>query len=110
MNTNNCRKRTHTASVGALVLALTTLSAATGRGQLFVARWYSGASDGAIGAYSTFGGTLNSSLVTGLTQPAGLAADGSGHLFVAGFGSRAVGEYSTSGAVINAALIHTAGE
>ena len=59
---------------------------------------------GTIGEYTTSGATLNASLVSGLSNPNGLAVSGS-DLFVVNTGSGTVGEYTTSGATINASLI-----
>lgn len=60
---------------------------------------------GYIAKYSTSGRVISTNLISGLQGPAGVAADGQGHLFVANRSSGTVGEYTTDGAVINASLI-----
>ncbi len=60
--------------------------------------------NGTIGEYDAVTGvTINSTLVSGLDMPAGLALAGN-RLFVANEGGT-VGEYTTSGATVNASLI-----
>lgn len=59
---------------------------------------------GAIGAYTTSGAVVNSSLVGGLADPYGLAVSGS-DLFVSNNASNTIGKYTTSGAVVNPSLI-----
>ena len=89
----------------ALVLAL---SPATARGDtIYVANL----DYGTISEYTTSGVTVNSSLVSGLTEPTGIAVSGS-NLFVAnqpdshgGTINDTIGEYTTSGAVVNASLV-----
>jgi hypothetical protein len=63
-----------------------------------------GNDDATIGEYTTSGGTVNASLLTGLDTPAGIAADGA-NLFVTDFQDGLVAEYDSSGATINADLI-----
>jgi len=60
--------------------------------------------DGTIGEYTTSGATVNASLITGLSEPYGIAVSGS-NLFVTNRGSGTIGEYTTSGATVNASLI-----
>ena len=85
-----------------LRLLLGTCLVGTVHGQLFVANYGSGT----IGEYTTSGATINSSLVSGLSSPEGLAYDGHGHLFVVNTGNSGfVGEYSTAGATVNSRLI-----
>jgi len=62
---------------------------------------------GVVGEYTTSGGTVNASLIPGLTfsYPADLASDGSGELFVAEGQSGMIGEFTTNGGTVNAALI-----
>ena len=47
---------------------------------------------------------MNASLISGLTNPVGIAVSGS-NLFVADEGNGTIGEYTTSGATVNASLI-----
>src|SRR4029078_6423811 len=74
--------------------------AGTAHGQIFETN----AGSGTIGEYTTSGATLNASLVSGLSNPNGLAVSGS-DLFVVNTGTGTVGEYTTSGATVNASLI-----
>jgi DNA-binding beta-propeller fold protein YncE len=62
---------------------------------------------GTVGVFTTAGGTVNSSLVSGLTSPYGIAISGDGtHLFVADFDDDVIGEYdAATGGAVNAALI-----
>ena len=59
---------------------------------------------GTISEYTTSGGTINLSLVTGLSFPGGLALSGS-DLFVTNSGLGTIGEYTTSGGTVNAFLV-----
>ncbi len=63
-----------------------------------------GAYTGRIGEYTTSGAAVNASLITGLSEPVGIAVSG-GNVFVGNQSSGTVGEYTTSGAVVNASLI-----
>ena len=67
-------------------------------GDLFVATY-----NGTVGEYTTAGGTVNASLITGLSQPYGIAVSG-GDLFVAEPDNGTVGEYTTAGTTLNAAF------
>src|ERR1017187_1279308 len=83
--------------------AATTLwtTCPTARGQdIFVAN----VASGTIGEYTTSGATVNASLVSGLSNPSGIAVSGS-DLFVANQGSGTIGEYTTTGATVNASLV-----
>jgi glucose/arabinose dehydrogenase len=59
---------------------------------------------GTIGEYSLSGDPINTSLVSGLDLPAGMAIEGD-DIFVANERSGTIGEYTTSGAVVNSSLI-----
>jgi hypothetical protein len=59
---------------------------------------------GSIAEYTTSGVLENSSLVSGLDAPYGLAVSG-GNLFVTNGYSGTIGEYTTSGATVNASLV-----
>jgi hypothetical protein len=72
-------------------------------GQIYVVN-YAPAGGGSIGEYSLSGAPVNTSLVTGLTEPYGLALSG-GDLYEANIGGT-IGEYNAAtGAVINSAFI-----
>ena len=60
---------------------------------MYVANVYGGT----IGEYTTTGATVNAALVSGLSNPMGIAVSGS-NLFVTNYGSGTIGEYTTSGA------------
>ncbi len=76
-----------------------------GSGHLFV----SNEGTGTIGEYTTSGGTVNSALISGLDNPAGIALDGKGNLYVANYGNIPgqgfIGEYTTSGNVVSNSLV-----
>ena len=59
-----------------------------------------------IGEYdATTGATVNSSLISGLNRPYGIAVSG-GNLFVANYGANTIGEYNaTTGATVNSSLV-----
>ena len=93
-----------------LRLALATLALALGvlvsarATQAGAAVFVANTDSGTVGEYTTSGAPINASVITGLSNPEGMALDGS-DLFVANFGNGTVGEYTTSGATINANLI-----
>jgi hypothetical protein len=64
-----------------------------------------GTTDGRVGEFTTWGGWINPSLISGLSDASGLALDGNGNIFVTD--DINLGEYTTSGAVVNRALLHT---
>jgi hypothetical protein len=80
---------------------LTFFNVVTADSQIFVANWLSGT----IGEYTLSGATVNAALISGLSEPIGLALDGKGNLFVANVSSGTIGEYTTSGLTVNASLI-----
>jgi uncharacterized protein YjiK len=82
----------------AAVLSLLSISAA--HAQIFVVNNVSGT----IGEYTTSGATVNASLISGLSTPAGIAVSGS-DIFVTNEGTGTIGEYTTSGALVNASLV-----
>ena len=57
-----------------------------------------------IGEFTTSGGTVNASLITGLARPFYIALSGN-DLFVTNYGANTIGEYTTSGAAVNPALV-----
>jgi hypothetical protein len=57
-----------------------------------------------ISEYTTSGATVNASLVTGLSQPFGVAVS-DGYLYAASFGTGTVGQYTLSGGTVNASLV-----
>jgi len=67
--------------------------------QIYVVNYASGS----IGEYSLSGQTINSSFITGLSSPTGLAVSG-GYLYVAQENGT-IRKYTTSGALVNASLI-----
>jgi hypothetical protein len=69
------------------------LSTGAARAQVFVT------GVGTIGEYTTSGATVNASLVSGLSNPIGIAVSGP-DLFVANSAAGAIGEYTTSGATV----------
>ena len=89
-------------STTALVLAVgAALASATAHGQLiFVAN----SNNNTVGEYTTSGAVVNASLVSGLSDPYGIAVSGS-DLFVTNQNTGTIGEYTTSGAVVNASLV-----
>src|SRR5205085_937064 len=60
--------------------------------------------NGTIGEYTTAGATVNPALISGLSNPWGIAVSGS-DLFVANNANNTIGEYTTAGATVNPALI-----
>jgi len=80
-------------------------------GQIYIATSGASPGSGKIAEYSTSGTLINSSLVSGLDQPIGLALNGNNLLVGSGL-SGAIGEYATSGATVNADLanVGTAGD
>jgi autotransporter-associated beta strand protein len=71
---------------------------------LFVLNYSPSGTAGYLGEYTTAGGTVNSSLITGLDGPAGLALFG-GNLFYADHTGGKIGEYTTTGGTVNPALV-----
>lgn len=86
-----------------LICGLATIPSPLAHAQIFVVN----DATGTIGEYTASGATVNTSLITGLTNAFGLALDGDGHIFVAYSAGSAgcVGEYTTAGAAVNATLI-----
>src|SRR5438132_1351606 len=70
---------------------------------LFIASFGNTQNNGKIGWFTTSGMTVNSSLVTGLFGPFGLAIAG-GNLFVVNNNNGTVGEYTLAGTPVNPAL------
>src|SRR6266571_4059194 len=85
-----------------LIVFLGALLAGQARGQIFVAN----SGSGTIGEYdNNNGGTVNASLVSGLSGPNAAAVSGE-YLFVANSGSGTIGKYNaTTGAPVNASLV-----
>ena len=82
-----------------LAMALGALSLPVRGQQIYVAY-----GSGLIGEYNPDGTPVNTSLITGLSEPYGLAISGT-NIFAANMGYEVVGEYTTSGATVNASLI-----
>src|SRR5438034_6098308 len=86
----------------AAVVAALCLIPVTGRAQIFVTN----EGNNTIGEYNaTTGATINSSFISGLDFPTGIALFG-GNLFVANSGNNTIGEYNAAtGAPINSSFI-----
>jgi hypothetical protein len=98
-----------TAGLPTAVMVIVALSVVPGtaHGQIFVTNGGNGSPGaGSVGKYdATTGATLNAALVTGLSNPIGIAVSGS-NLLVANNLTGTIGEYdATTGATINAALV-----
>jgi len=69
--------------------------------EIFLTNGSGTTTNGAIGVYTTSGATVNAALITGLTNPTGIAVSGSDVFVVkAGnnsIGNGTIGEYTTSG-------------
>ena len=84
-----------------ITLALTCGLAGTLQAQsVYVANY----NYGTIGEYTASGAAINTSLISGLKHPEGIAIAGN-DLFVANSGNGTIGEYTTSGVTVNASLI-----
>jgi hypothetical protein len=57
-----------------------------------------------VGQYTTSGGTVNGTLINGLSGPSGIATDGS-YVYVVNSVGGTIGKYTTSGGMVNASLI-----
>jgi autotransporter-associated beta strand protein len=85
---------------GLLAVVLLFSVCVAGRGQdIFVTNFNSST----IGEYTSSGGTVNPSLISGLSSPIGIAVGQ--NLFVANQGNGTIGEYTLSGGVVNASLV-----
>jgi hypothetical protein len=87
--------------IGAVAAALCVIPV-TSRGQIFVANF----ENNTIGEYNaTTGATINSSFISGLSNPAGIVLSGV-DLFVTNASNNTIGEYNaTTGATINSSFI-----
>jgi len=85
-----------------LVAFLGMVLAGQARGQIFVTN----SGSGTIGEYDyNTGGTINASLISGLSYPWGIAVSGA-NLYVANNTANTIGEYNaTTGATVNASLV-----
>ena len=86
------------------LLAVAFVAASMLAGTAMANIYVSNSLSGTIGEYTNSGEVVNASLISGLTNPHGIAVSGS-YLFVANAGSGIIGEYTTSGEVVNASLI-----
>jgi len=84
----------------ALAVACVGAAAGVARGQIFVSDW----SSGKVGEWTTSGSSVNSSLITGLSEPNGIAASG-GYLYVVNKQANTIGKYTMSGQVVDASFI-----
>lgn len=57
-----------------------------------------------VGAYTSAGGTVNASLISGLNFPTDVEVFG-GNLFVTNYDTGIIGKYTTTGGTVNASLI-----
>lgn len=71
-------------------------------GQIYVT---SGLFTGKVAKYSNSGAVINSSLITGLNFPTGLAVDGQGSLYVVVRNDNKVSRYTESGGLLNSTLL-----
>jgi hypothetical protein len=76
--------------------ALCAMSGTATCAQIFVTNGV----NGTVGEYTTSGATVDPALISGLSQPFGIAVSG-GNLFVTNFLTGTIGEYTTSGATVN---------
>ena len=83
-----------------LALAFACVSDGLARGQIFVSDW----SNGQVGEWTTSGSSVNASLITGLSQPDGIA-ESDGYLYVANQQANTVGKYTMSGQAVDASFI-----
>ena len=85
-----------------VALAVACVGAATGvdGGQIFVSDW----SSGKVGEWTTSGSSTNPSLITGLSEPNGIAASG-GYLYVVNKQANTIGKYTMAGQVVDASFI-----
>ena len=60
---------------------------------------------GTVGAYNDDGSAVNTSLITGLSHPYGIAVTDT-NIFVANYDNGTVGKYNLDGTVVNASLIN----
>jgi hypothetical protein len=91
-----------------LVLCIVTVGIFWGNPKTVCGQIYVTSVHGTVGEYNLDGTTVNSSLITGLSNPEGIAAYG-GHLFVANTANAdwagTIGEYNLDGTVVNASLV-----
>jgi len=85
---------------GLFAVLLGFLSISVAHAQIFVTSYL----NGTIGEYTTSGGTVSASLISGLNYPYGIAVSGS-NLFVANPFNNTIGEYTTSGGMVTPSLI-----
>jgi hypothetical protein len=71
-----------------------------GFGQIFVVDF----DTNAVAEYSLGGSLINSSFISGLAQPEGIAISG-GNIFVSNFQNSTIGKYTLGGGVINKSFI-----
>jgi hypothetical protein len=89
------------------IVATATLGSFSGTacGQIFVGNAGNGGiGSGTIGEYATSGATVNPALITGLTNPYGVAVSGD-KLFFTNINSGTISEYTTAGVPVNGSLI-----
>jgi sugar lactone lactonase YvrE len=101
MNTRSTSAR-NSASQRLIPILSLLLCAPVSHAQIYVG---SGLFTAKVAKYSTAGTVINSSLITGLSFPTGLALDGQGSLYVVDRNHNSVGKYTESGATINSSLL-----
>lgn len=82
------------------ILVLVTALCRSVQGQILVVNF----ANGTVGEYSTTGTAINSSFISGLDQPMGIAISGD-DLFISEQGNGNIAEYTTSGTLVNPTLI-----
>jgi sugar lactone lactonase YvrE len=63
-----------------------------------------GTNNGSVGAYYTNGTAINTALLTGLSDPVGIAADSAGNLYVTS-AATTIAKYSSTGTLLNSSFI-----
>jgi len=63
------------------------------------------AGNGTISEFDSSGGLINSSFISGLSSPVGIAFDSSGNIYVANSGAGAIAKFDSSGGLINSTFI-----
>lgn len=91
-------KTNHTKLICGLALLGAALLPATVSGQIYVGR------ASTIGEYNSDGTPINTSLITGLSDPFGIVVSG-GDIFVANLLTGTIGEYNPDGTTVNASLV-----
>jgi hypothetical protein len=94
------RRVLFTLSLSAAAAVALSAMPGTARAEIFVTN----RDTNTVGAYTTAGGTVNASLITGLSFPTDVEVFG-GNLYVTNYDTGIIGKYTTLGATVNASLI-----